>query len=244
MATNKKQVLAANSMAKAGWDFIAKRDDVETRPYQLRLPTAELHKALRELDGIALGGMTPFGEAELAAAPRLRVVTRLGVGYDQVDVPALTKRRIPLMVIGTANSVTVAEFAIYLMMTLAKRGRELHQLVVDDRGGEAASSTRARCTRRCRRSSWPAPGSTCSPPSRRPRTTRCSSCPTWSPPPIWPAAPSSRWTARPSRRCRTSSRCSTASRCARTSSTPRFWTDFHARMEPPPRQAKAASGFR
>ena len=139
VTTNKKQVLAANSMAKAGWDFIAKRDDVEARPYQLRMPTAEFHKAIRELDGVALGGATPFGEAELAAAPRIRVVARLGVGYDQVDVPALTKRRIPLMVIGTANSVTVAEFAIYLMMTLAKRGRELHQLVVDDRWVEAKS---------------------------------------------------------------------------------------------------------
>src|ERR1043165_9172838 len=84
--TNKKQVLAANSMAKAGWDFIAKRDGVETRPYQLRMPTAEFHKTLRELDGIALGGMTPFGEAELAAAPRLRGVTRLGGGDHPGDV--------------------------------------------------------------------------------------------------------------------------------------------------------------
>lgn len=135
--TNKKQILAAGNMAKAGWDFIAKREDVEARPYKVRMPQPELHAALRELDGIALTGATPFGDAELDAAPRLRVVTRLGVGYDNVDVPALTKRRIPLMVIGTANSVTVAEFAIYLMMTLAKRGRDLHELVVTDRWMEA-----------------------------------------------------------------------------------------------------------
>jgi len=139
MATNKKQVLAANSMVKAGWDFIAKRDDVEVRPYALGMPTAELHAALRALDGIALGGLTPFGAAELAAAPRLQVVARLGVGYDKVDVPTLTARRIPLMVVGTANSVSVAEQTIYLMMAVAKRGRRLHDLVVAGRWGEKAA---------------------------------------------------------------------------------------------------------
>jgi D-3-phosphoglycerate dehydrogenase len=139
MATNKKQVLAANTMVKAGWDFVAQRDDVEARPYALSMPTAALHEALRALDGIALGGLTPFGAAELAAAPRLQVVARLGVGYDKVDVPALTARRIPLMVVGTANSVSVAEQTIYLMMAVAKRGRRLHDLVVEGRWGEKAA---------------------------------------------------------------------------------------------------------
>ncbi len=140
MATNnKKQILAADTMVKAGWDFIAKRDDVEARPYAIGMTTPALHAALRDLDGIALGGLTPFGEAELAAAARLQVVTRLGVGYDKVDVPALTARRIPLMVIGTANSVTVAEFAIYLMMTLAKRGSRMHSLVQQGRWSDKAA---------------------------------------------------------------------------------------------------------
>jgi len=50
-------------------------------------------------------------------------VARIGVGYDAVDVPALTARRIPLMVAGIANSVSVAEQAMFFMMTLAKRRR-------------------------------------------------------------------------------------------------------------------------
>ncbi|MBI3516750.1 MAG: hydroxyacid dehydrogenase [Proteobacteria bacterium] len=139
MATNKKQVLASTTMAQAGWDFIAKRDDVEARPYKAGTPTPDFHAMLRELDGIALGGPSPFGAAELAAAPRLKVVTRLGVGYDAVDVPALTARRIPLMVVGTANSVSVAEQTFYLMMTVAKRGRRLHELVVTGRWGDKAA---------------------------------------------------------------------------------------------------------
>jgi D-3-phosphoglycerate dehydrogenase len=61
------------------------------------------------------------------------VVARIGVGYDAVDVPALTRRRIPLMVAGTANSVAVAEKAMYLMMALAKRGPLMNAFVREGR---------------------------------------------------------------------------------------------------------------
>jgi D-3-phosphoglycerate dehydrogenase len=57
------------------------------------------------------------------------VVARIGVGYDSVDEPALSKRKVPLMVAGTANSPSVAEQALFMMLTLAKRGVELHALV-------------------------------------------------------------------------------------------------------------------
>src|SRR3546814_17218388 len=43
------------------------------------------------------------------------------LGYDSVDVPALTRAGIPLTVVGTANSVTVAEHALFFMLALAKR---------------------------------------------------------------------------------------------------------------------------
>src|SRR5439155_19440838 len=70
-----------------------------------------------------------FGETEIAAAREMLVVARIGVGYDAVDVPALTAKRIPLMVAGTANSPSVAEQAMFMMMTLAKRGAELNAIV-------------------------------------------------------------------------------------------------------------------
>ena len=49
-------------------------------------------------------------------------MARHGVGYDAVDVAALTRRGIPLMVTGIANSPSVAEQAFYFMLALAKRG--------------------------------------------------------------------------------------------------------------------------
>lgn len=69
----------------------------------------------------AILGVAPFTPRIVARADRLKVVSRFGVGYDAVNVPALTEVGIPLTVVGTANSVTVAEHSLFLMLALAKR---------------------------------------------------------------------------------------------------------------------------
>jgi D-3-phosphoglycerate dehydrogenase len=57
----------------------------------------------------------------IEAAERLRIVSRHGVGYDSVDVAALSERRIPLAIVGDVNSVTVAEHTMMLILAVAKR---------------------------------------------------------------------------------------------------------------------------
>lgn len=128
MSPNKKKVLLPNTMAKAGWDVLIGRDDIEAVGYEPYLSMPELQAALTDTDGIALS-LTPLKAPEIAAAPRLRVAARIGVGFDAVEVPALTARRIPLMVVGTANSVSVAEHAIFMMYALAKQVMAQDKLV-------------------------------------------------------------------------------------------------------------------
>lgn len=61
--------------------------------------------------------------AQLAErSPALKIVSRHGVGYDNVDVAALTKRGIPLALAIGANTVSVAEQVLYFMLTFAKCG--------------------------------------------------------------------------------------------------------------------------
>src|SRR5204862_3766094 len=84
--------------------------------------------------GVALGG-TRFGDPELEASKDMKVVPRSGVGFDAVDVPALSRRKVPLMVAGIANSPSVAEQALFMMLTLAKRAVEMHAIVRDGRWG-------------------------------------------------------------------------------------------------------------
>lgn len=64
---------------------------------------------------------TPINADFLSFSPKLAIVARHGVGYDQVDVPELTKRGIPLTVTADANALSVAEHAMMLMLTIARQ---------------------------------------------------------------------------------------------------------------------------
>lgn len=139
MPSNRKTVLVPNTMGKAGIDVLSRRDDIEVRPYPPAIKQPDLLELLGDAAGIALS-VTPFGQAEMDAAPAMQVVARIGVGYDAVEVPALTARRVPLMIAGTANSTSVAEHALYLIMNLAKRGPAMDKVVRDGRWTEGRAS--------------------------------------------------------------------------------------------------------
>jgi D-3-phosphoglycerate dehydrogenase / 2-oxoglutarate reductase len=115
---NRKKVLIVGRMPQAGLDVLKKRDDVD---YEILTDDTvpSLHPRLAEANAVTLGA-TPFRQAELDAAPGMMVVARLGVGFDAVEVPALNKRKIPLMTTGTANSVSVAEHAMYMMLAASR----------------------------------------------------------------------------------------------------------------------------
>jgi D-3-phosphoglycerate dehydrogenase / 2-oxoglutarate reductase len=130
--TNRKKLLLPMTLSKAGWAIVEGREDVEGVPFVANVPKAELHRLLEDVAGVALG-VQPFSDPELDAAPGLEVVSRIGVGYDAVDVPALTRRRIPLMIGGTANSVSVAEAGVFLVMSLARRGAAMDAMVREGR---------------------------------------------------------------------------------------------------------------
>ena len=101
----------------------------------MNIPTAELHALLANAHGVGLS-LTRFGEAEIKAAPHLKVIARHGVGYDLIDVAAATRARLPVMITGIANSPSVAEHALYLMLELAKRGLAFHSMVSENRWGQ------------------------------------------------------------------------------------------------------------
>ena len=133
MATNKKKIFVTESMSQQGRALLKERDDIELVEFPNMISAGDFEAMLRQqapVHGVALGA-TRFGEPELEASRDMKVVTRIGVGYDAVDVPALSRRKIPLMVAGTANSPSVAEQALFMMLTLAKRAVEMHSIVKD-----------------------------------------------------------------------------------------------------------------
>ena len=137
MATNKKKIFITESMSQQGRALLRERDDIEIVEFPNMISAGDFQVMLKEqapVHGVALGA-TRFGEPELEASRDMKVVTRIGVGYDAVDIPALSRRKIPLMVAGTANSPSVAEQAMFMMLTLAKRAVEMRSIVKDGNWG-------------------------------------------------------------------------------------------------------------
>ncbi len=85
------------------------------------LAPAELVARIAGYDGLAIRSATKVGEAVLAAAKNLKDVGRAGIGVDNVDVAAATQRGIVVMNAPFGNSITTAEHAIALMMSLARQ---------------------------------------------------------------------------------------------------------------------------
>ena len=95
------------------------RNDVEYDEFTERSED-NIVQHIGNYDAVILG-TTPFTARIIEATSRLKIVSRFGVGYDNVDLDALTREGIPLAVVGTANSVTVAEHALMFMLALSKR---------------------------------------------------------------------------------------------------------------------------
>ncbi len=130
-STGAPRVLVAGPVHKAALDLLEARGDVG---YELRETTtvADLEARIAEIDALVLR-LTPLQAETIARADRLKVVARFGVGYDNVDVEALTRKGIPLAVVGEANAVTVAEHALGMMLAASRHFIPLDRAVREDR---------------------------------------------------------------------------------------------------------------
>ena len=127
-------ILVLGITKPAAIDPLLERDDI-THEILLQATEADLLARVPEADAI-MARLEPITRAVVDAAPRLRVVSRHGVGFDTVDVDALTRRGIPLTVTASANAVSVAEHALSLLFALRKQTVTLDRLVREQRWSE------------------------------------------------------------------------------------------------------------
>jgi D-3-phosphoglycerate dehydrogenase len=110
-------VLIAEELAPAAIDVLAHDFEVHhvdgtDRPALLA--------ALADADAVIVRSATRIDAEAIAAAPRLRVVARAGVGLDNVEVPAATARGVMVVNAPTSNIVSAAEQAVALLLAVAR----------------------------------------------------------------------------------------------------------------------------
>jgi D-3-phosphoglycerate dehydrogenase len=81
----------------------------------------KLLEVIGQYDGLAIRSATKVTEKILAAAPNLKVIGRAGIGVDNVDIPAASKKGVIVMNTPFGNSITTAEHAIAMMFAVARQ---------------------------------------------------------------------------------------------------------------------------
>ena len=122
MATARPRVFVARRLPEEGLTPLAETLEVDLWPDELPPPRATLLERVRGVDGL-LSLLTDRVDDELldAAGPGLRVVSNFAVGFDNVDVPACTRRGIPVGNTPGVLTETTADLAWALLMAAARR---------------------------------------------------------------------------------------------------------------------------
>lgn len=104
------------------------RDDIDvtilTTAFRGPPMQKELAAAIVDADGVMVG-LERLDADLIASARNLRVISRFGVGYDLIDIPACTAKRVVVSVVNGANDLSVAEHAMMLMLAVARRTLEM-----------------------------------------------------------------------------------------------------------------------
>jgi D-3-phosphoglycerate dehydrogenase / 2-oxoglutarate reductase len=114
------KILIADAISQRGIDEFSREGglDVTIKP---GLSETELIEIIPEFSAIVVRSQTKVGAAVLSAGAKLRVVGRAGVGVDNVDVEAATRRGIVVLNAPGGNTVSTAEHAFSLLLSVARK---------------------------------------------------------------------------------------------------------------------------
>ncbi|WP_411889105.1 phosphoglycerate dehydrogenase [Yoonia sp. SDW83-1] len=115
------KVLISDKLSPAAVQIFKDRGiDVDFQP-DLGKDKDKLLDVIGQYDGLAIRSATKATEKIIAAADNLKVIGRAGIGVDNVDIPAASKKGIIVMNTPFGNSITTAEHAISMMMAVARQ---------------------------------------------------------------------------------------------------------------------------
>ncbi|WP_420394069.1 phosphoglycerate dehydrogenase [Acuticoccus sp.] len=114
-------VLISDKLSTAAVDIFRERGVEVVYEPDLGKDKDALHAAVADVDGLAIRSATKVTEKVLAAAKRLKVVGRAGIGVDNVDIPAASRAGVIVMNTPFGNSITTAEHAVAMMFAVSRQ---------------------------------------------------------------------------------------------------------------------------
>jgi D-3-phosphoglycerate dehydrogenase / 2-oxoglutarate reductase len=121
------KVLVAEKIGDSGVQLLKQHFDVDLG---VGWSAEELEQRIGEYDGILIRSATKLDAALIDKATKLRAVGRAGVGVDNVDVAAATKRGIVVANAPQSNVITAAEHTMALLLALARNVPQAHASLI------------------------------------------------------------------------------------------------------------------
>lgn len=115
-----KKVLVSDPLSSKGLEILGKAKNLK---YDIKpgLSSEELKKIITEYDGIIVRSETKLKAEIIEAADRLKVIGRAGIGLDNVDLSAATKKGIVVMNTPQENAIAAAEHTIAMMLSISRK---------------------------------------------------------------------------------------------------------------------------
>ena len=117
------KVLVSDPIDQAGIDILSQVAQVDQRP---GLSPEELVSVIGDYDGLMIRSGTQVTAEVIAAASRLKIIGRAGVGVDNVDVPAATQRGVLVVNSPEGNTIAAAEHALAMMLSISRHVPQAH----------------------------------------------------------------------------------------------------------------------
>ncbi len=113
------KVLISDKMSPKGLEVFKQFPELEV-DVKVGMSPEELASVIGQYDGLAIRSATKVTSEIIAAADKLKVVGRAGIGVDNVDIEAATRRGIVVMNTPKGNTITTAEHTLSMMLSLSR----------------------------------------------------------------------------------------------------------------------------
>lgn len=132
------KVLITDKLSEQGMEVFKKEKEIQTEEHINKTPE-ELKKILGDFDAWVIRSGTTVTADLIQSATKMKIIGRAGVGVDNVDLEAATKRGIIVMNTPDGNTISTAEHTVAMLMAMARKIPQAQQSLKEKKWSAASS---------------------------------------------------------------------------------------------------------